>query len=72
MDTPEGAELVVERQRIELAVVILCDYMGIDGKHHKQYAMDQAIRVLTGDKYQSVKAYFMAGKDDGWDEGVPA
>lgn len=38
-----------------------------DGAHHKMYAIDQAMRILLGDQYESIVSLI-----DGWDEGIPA
>lgn len=35
-------------QRIEKALKLAVRYCGIDGSHHKDYALDQVVRALTG------------------------
>lgn len=50
------------------------NYGGIDGAHHKQWVIDQVVRVLTGDRYDE----WVRGIKDGvdgpdtyhWDEGI--
>ena len=36
------------KQRVTAAIDTILDLGGFDGGHHKQYALDQALRVLTG------------------------
>lgn len=47
---------------------------GFDGGHHKAYAIDVAVRALTGERYSDFVAAFSRG-DDGpdtyeWDTGI--
>lgn len=62
--------------RVRQASHIILEHGGYDGAHHKQYALDQALRALTGDEYHELIAKFRAGADGPdtytWDEGVPA
>lgn len=51
--------------RIREAVNLLEDLSAFDGSRHKQYAIDQAIRVLLKDKYDRWKDYC-----PDWNEGV--
>jgi len=45
-----------------------------DGSHHKQWALDQIIRLITGDKYDEWLKAYMDGEDGPetyyWDEGI--
>jgi hypothetical protein len=47
---------------------------GIDGGHHKQWALDQIIRLLTGDGYDAWVERYEAGHDGPqtylWDTGI--
>ena len=61
--------------RIHAAIDIAVRYGGIDGDHHKAWVIDQMVRVLAGDVYDSVVKLACAG-DDGpntheWDVGIP-
>lgn len=48
---------------------IIEKYGGNDGAHHKQWALDQVMRVVLGRKYKKwVKDTIKAGYD--WDEGI--
>lgn len=57
------------------ALDLINRYGGIDGEHHKQWVIDQVVRILAGDDYADWVAQHKAG-DDGlntydWNEGVP-
>ena len=58
----------------EKALNILFDYSQYDGGHHKAWAVDQAVRALTGDKYDEFVRYFCDGEYGPdtyeWDEGI--
>lgn len=65
---------MTEREDIDKAIEIAVGFGGIDGEHHKAWVIDQMVRVLAGDRYDSVVADAKAG-DDGpdtytWDEGI--
>lgn len=38
-----------------------------DGAHHKQYALEEALRLLTGDEFAE-KAY----REFQWERGIPS
>ena len=62
------------RRRINNACEIIGRYGMIDGSHHKQWVLDQVLRVLQDENYEDwIKKYNMDGLDDGyseWDEGI--
>lgn len=37
-----------DRERIDRALEVIAEHGGADGAHHKQWALDQVVRVLTG------------------------
>lgn len=53
---------------------LVLDYIGCDGAHHKQYALDQIARTILGDGYDEFVAEYENGvwpyKFD-WDVGIP-
>jgi hypothetical protein len=55
---------------IELAI----QHKGNDGAHHKDWVIDQMVRVLAGDEYEKVVTEAKAGEDGPetykWDEGI--
>lgn len=71
--------------RTQKALEIACRYGGIDGAHHKTWAIDQMVRALTGcpeaDEVQGESEEYLEfvrtakdGEDGpdtyGWDEGI--
>lgn len=42
----------------------LIDGLTIDGAHHKQYALEQALKMLVPDEFADTKASW------GWDDGI--
>ncbi len=60
--------------RVELAVELGFRYGSEDGAHHKQWVIDQMLRTLLGDSYESKVAEYKDGEDGpntyGWDEGI--
>ncbi|MDB5716166.1 MAG: hypothetical protein JWO15_3563 [Sphingomonadales bacterium] len=60
--------------RIFDAVELAITYGSIDGAHHKQWVIDQMIRILLGDEYEKTIANAKDGEDGpntyGWDEGT--
>jgi hypothetical protein len=58
------------RKAINLGV----KYGGIDGSHHKDWVIDQMIRVLSGDRYTEIVAEACEGEDGPdtytWDCGI--
>lgn len=62
-------------QRINLAIATIERHGGYDGGFHKQWVLDQVMRVLLQEDYEKwVKAY--CDGEDGphtysWEEGIP-
>lgn len=63
-----------QSERIEAALDVAVQYGGIDGEHHKEWVIDQMVRALTGDSYESFVANAKNGEDGPdtyeWSEGV--
>lgn len=60
------ASLVDLRARVGKALEAAMD--GIhDGGHHKQWVLDQMVRVLAGDGYEE----WLRDLGDEWEEGIP-
>lgn len=59
----------------EKALRILIRYGGIDGAHHKMWAIDQAVRALAGEFYDELIAAANGGEYGPetyeWDVGIP-
>lgn len=61
----------VDRSRCEAAVEVISSFGSIDGAHHKQWVIDQALRHLLGDEYAEWVANRNADKDyEPWDVGI--
>ena len=59
------AKRVAHRAQEKLIRVnaIIAKYGAADGAHHKQWALDQIIRILTGDGYEDWVRAYEFGKD---------
>jgi hypothetical protein len=64
---------VTDRERIEDVLSLIDRYGGIDGAHHKQWVLDQVVRVLADD-YDAWMARHNQGADGpstyDWDVGI--
>ncbi len=60
-------------EKIKKALDLIMDYGSIDGGHHKQWILDQVVRILVDD-YQSWIDAHNQGEDGPntyeWDEGI--
>ncbi len=61
-------------QDITAALDVARKYGGIDGDHHKMWVIDQMVRVLTGDAYDTWVKEYKDGEDGPdtyeWSEGI--
>lgn len=60
--------------RCEKAIEFALQYGSFDGEHHKQWALDQIIRILCGNLNNYKKRLKQWNSDeeyDPWDEGIP-
>lgn len=53
---------MTDQKRIQKAIELAVRYGGIDGAHHKDWVIDQMVRVLAGDKYAQIVADACAGE----------
>lgn len=60
--------------KVTQALFLIDRYGGIDGDHHKQWVLDQVVRVLAGDKYEHWVRLHCEGEDGpetySWDTGI--
>jgi len=56
-------------QRIVEARNLVEDFL-FDGEHHKQWLIDQMLRVLLVDEYEEFVTNFSRENYDDWDEGI--
>ena len=54
----------MKEQDKEHLIDLLIEVGGIEGAHHKQWALDQALRVLMGESYE----YLHLVQE--WDQGI--
>ena len=61
--------------KVQAALTMIGEFGGYDGGHHKQWVLDQVVRILTGDNYNDWIADYCDGEDGPdtyeWDEGIP-
>jgi len=59
---------------MERVLDVVVRYGGIDGAHHKAWVLDQVVRIIKGDDYESFIAEICDGEDGPgtyeWDEGI--
>jgi hypothetical protein len=65
---------LTDPEKIQYALGLIADYGGIDGDHHKAWALDQIARTLAGENYDAFVADVKNGPDGpdtyGYDVGV--
>lgn len=67
---------MTDNQKIEKKLNLIYKYGGIDGGHHKQWLIDQIVRVLLNSekKYVEWVKTYCEGADGAntyeWDEGI--
>ena len=63
-----------ESVRIQKAIKVAVKYGGIDGEHHKNWVIDQMVRILAGNKYEKIVKDACNGEDGPntyeWDCGI--
>jgi len=63
------------KAKVTAALNIAFDDGTTDGGHHKMWVIDQMVRALTGDDYDTWVKEFNTGEDGPnsyeWDEGIP-
>lgn len=61
--------------KIQAALAMIGEFGGYDGGHHKQWVIDQVVRILTGDEYDDWIIDYCGGENGPdtyeWDEGIP-
>ena len=57
-------------ERIEEAIAAITQHGGVDGAHHKQWALDQALRALMGE--ERYRQWIADSEAEGyeWEEGI--
>lgn len=52
-----------DKEKIEKAIELAVQFGGFDGAHHKDWTIDQMVRILAGDNYGKVIADAKSGED---------
>ena len=61
-----------KKKQIEEVTTHLINGLSIDGAHHKQYDLEQALIALRGQEWVDKKKVDLAKEDYYWDEGIPS
>ena len=54
----------------ERALAVAFQYAGIDGAHHKDWCIDQMVRILAGAGYDEFVEMYSDDGEYEWDEGI--
>jgi hypothetical protein len=62
------------QKTIEKTIKLAIDFNGIDGTHHKDWVIDQMVRILSGGNYETLIKNVCNGEDGQntyfWDCGI--
>lgn len=65
---------MLDEDKVSKALELIERYGGIDGAHHKQWVLDQVVRILTGEEYEKWVRAHNYGEDGPdtyeWDKGI--
>lgn len=65
---------MTDKEKINKAINLAVRYGGIDGSHHKDWVIDQIVRVLAGNKYDKIVQKACEGEDGpntySWETGI--
>lgn len=65
---------MLDKEKIQAAIDLAVKYGGIDGAHHKDWVIDQMVRVLAGEKYDEIVREACDGEDSAdtysWEVGI--
>lgn len=60
--------------RIDNAIAMVVNFGGVDGAHHKDWTLDQTVRILAGKEYERIISEACDGEDGPdtytWDVGI--
>ncbi len=63
-----------DKEKIEEAISMAVQYGGIDGSHHKDWVIDQMVRILAGNQYSQIVKEACHGEDGAdtytWEVGI--
>jgi len=68
----------IDATKLQTILNIIEQYGLIDGEYHKQWLIDQIVRIITGNNYRQWIEYFQGPYDEEtgtyqcqWDVGIP-
>ncbi len=65
---------MTDTEKVKKTIQFGVEYGGFDEVHHKNWCIDQMIRILAGDKYEQIVEEACDGKDGPatyyWDCGI--
>jgi len=63
---------MTEAERIQKAVELVVRFGGFEGSHHKQWVIDQVVRILLEERYEPWLAEMNSDPEeyDRWDHGI--
>lgn len=63
-----------DAQKIQNAIELAVQFGGVDGAHHKDWVIDQMVRILAGDRYDQIVRDACNGEDGPesytWETGI--
>lgn len=74
VEVESGGCTICLNRDIQSSIDLIMRYGGIDGSHHKQWLLDQVLRILSENKYDNLIKKYCDGEDGeftySWDEGI--
>jgi len=74
VDVDENGDPITPKDKVQEAIDLAVRYGGIDGDHHKNWVIDQIVRVLAEDDYDRIVAEACDGEDGPhtyeWEVGI--
>ena len=65
---------MTDKETINKAIELAVEFGGFDGAHHKDWVIDQMIRILAGDGYEQLVKEACHGENGPdtytWEEGI--
>jgi hypothetical protein len=66
--------MISDRYKIKQAIDLIVRYGGIDGAHHKDWVLDQVVRILADMEYEKIVREAKEGEDGpntyDWNVGI--
>lgn len=77
-ETTEQLDQSTLQERVDEAIEVILYNGCADGSHHKQHALDKALKILAGERYAGLVKEFEEGDSNDpddyyeWETGIPA